>query len=204
MKGFSIIIFLFLFVISGYSQNKFYTVFSKDSIVSVQNYVDKFDTVDSLVVRIKSKKLIINEELIMPFFNKNVDKFENLGICPFATAINYFDKNKIIVSAKLPSSFGTSLYAIIINKNTGKLIKIVKVESARKLLNGLSILKFKNRIVIPKNENFIQDDTIEVLLKNKKSIQYIKPTSDEVCSFFLGGFSNELDLEKYFTISLKK
>lgn len=126
----TLVLLLLLFsTLNIFCQNKTHTLFDKDSIISVTNYSNKFHVIDSLVIKTGIKKLIITEKNVTPFYKKST---EELGVCPFATNICFFNNRLIAVSAILRSNFNTSFHIFFICRKSGELINIIKTESANK------------------------------------------------------------------------
>ncbi len=200
-KRITLLLVLAFFITKAYSQQRSHTLFDKDSLVSVTNYINKFQIIDSLVIKTSKKKIIISERSVIRFYGNN-NANEELGICPFATEIFYFDKRIILMSAIFRNSFSTSFYIFSINVKTGKIIKIIKTKSYKKGLNKLTII-IKNKIIIPKKVNFISSDTIKVINKNRKIINLITTSSKCIKSLILGDLKSELEKESYFEVPIK-
>ncbi len=61
MKKVILLFFLLVSVIPKlYSQQKPHTIFNKDSLISLTNYISKFKTIDSMVVKTEKKTIVIS------------------------------------------------------------------------------------------------------------------------------------------------
>ncbi len=198
-----ILLFVLAFVLNkAYSQQESHTIFDKDSLVSVTNHFDKFKTIDSLIIKTNKRTLVITEKDVIPFYQV-IDENERLGICPFATEIQFLNKRLILVAAIFRTSFSTSFYIFFINRKTCEIITIIKTESPKKGLNTLSVILIKNKLFIPKKANFISSDTIKIMNKKRKSINIKTTSSKYIKPLLLGNSKNELEKETYFEIPIK-
>ena len=165
-KTYILFLFLCLFL-KNYSQQKSHTLFSKDSLFSVANYVNQYNLMDSLVISLKKKRLTLTEKDIIPFYQV-ATKGEDLGICPFATNIQNLDKHWLFVTAAKTMNFTTSMYIFLIDKKTTRLVHTYLIESNKKAVTPFVYINRK-KILMPYRENFVLNDSIKVLDKKKQT-----------------------------------